>query len=372
MNKREQTFNAGGRTFLLLVGLASVSLVGTQVWSAQVARRAPVRLAQAAPPTVNILRVYSKTEHWPMGARGRSLISFQLANWSSEDIRVNALTVYVSSTPYFANTTSSPTLRNFKLLNASSSAQYGASVYRASPGPDRFAHVDFTSLNLIIPRNRIVPLTVSTEVNGNVLLAYEASVHDGFFRQLFGQPSPLSAIGVTSGQSATLTGGSQDARSIVYAGVLRMGPHPTTPVGLTTPSSEQIIAKYYIWRDQPYALAPSIGGTAAFSFVSNQVLAAPRVLRLYRGSVNPLYLLGSVTVSPGELGGRNISMEGVRPFAVNTSPASPGTLMLTMDTTGAAPGSYLQANASYMEWTDTLTSRINIIDLPVAGGPLRY
>lgn len=361
--------------FMLLAGIAAVAFVSTQVLAARSGFSA--RIAQAAAPALRIQAPVGAPEYWSLASLDKKLLNFSLVNDGSEEILVTGVTLYVSSTPRNANTSSTPALLNFKLRNASSSAQYGSTIWRASPGPTpEYARVSWSGLTIRVPAHGLTPLHVSNDV-ANVSSALAPSIagtkHDAILVTANPTlPTSITARGAVSGASASISGGAASGQKSVFAGVVHAGLHPSSPSGLTTPSSQQVIATFSLWHDDRQLRNPSIGGSSELSFDSNVILRSPRTLRVYRDSVAPANLLGSVTLGSGSLG---LLRPGITlsSWIIGGTQASPSQLLVTLDTSDAIPGNWVRASLNYLYWTDNIVRNIpGPLELPVAANTLRF
>lgn len=358
------------------IGIAIVAVVAV-VWGVNALKqRTLVSTAQASPPAVRIQAGSNVNEYWPISGLDKSLLAFTLINDGPENILVTGLTAYVTSSPPNANTTSTPALMYYKLRNASSSVQYGTTVWRASLGPTpQYAQVSWRNISITVPSRGRVPLVIKNDV---------ANVGSGQARYIVGTshqallvssdailPVSIVARGAVGGVGATISGSVTGGTKTVSAGVLHAGVNPTSPSGLVILGNEQIIAKYSLWHEDRGLRLPSIGGWTMFSFAGNITIRAPRVLRVYRDSVTPANLLGSVTLTNGLLQSQQPGLN-LAAWTINGVQATPSVLIITMDTRDAVSGNWLSLRLVSLRWTDGFIQMLRPTELPLTANQLRY
>lgn len=359
------------------IGIAIVVFIAVAWGVSTLKQTTSTSVAQAVPPAVRIQAIYaSSSEYWPISGLNESLLSFALRNDGAENILVTGLTVYVSSSPPNANTTSTPALLNYKLRNASTSAQYGTTIWRASPGPTpQYAQVSWRNLSITVPSRGMVPFVVNNDVAnvGSALAPFIAGTKHEASLVSSDPVLPVSIIGrgAVSGTGATVSGSSRGGMKTVFASVLHAGLNPTSPRGLMTASSEQIIAKFSLWHEDRGLRSPTVSGWSQITFDSNVTIRSPRTLRIYRDSVTPANLLGTATIPSGLLSAQRPSINLTR-WIIAGIQASPSVLVITMDTRDAVLNNWLTARLTALNWTDNFIPWIQPLELPIAANQLRY
>lgn len=364
--------------FLVATGLISLTFVGAQaIAAARGFRSAGVRIAQAAAPALTVRPdpATVATQFIPVNTGAATLWSFVVDNPSPEPVRLNQVSVYVSSTPYNANadwsgrTGASTTLYNFQLVNANSGARIAPIVAAAASGPDRLAMVTFRFASSTIAASSSLRLAVKSNVHLVRDGATPGSLHQGIVDTLEGA-TPITAVGLWSNRPALVSGSARGNLHWVYGSVVRLGRDATSPAGRKFPSANLPIAKFKIWRDARYERVPSIRRGAYLQFTSTVNNASPRAVRLYKDVVSAASLLGSVNI-PGSMN-RGVSIPIVNQ-EINNSLASPGTLIVTMDARDARPRNTVQAELQYLTWSDGFIPDIwRLLELPLSGNIVSF
>jgi len=340
-------------------------------------------LAQAVPPSVVVqadpsLRLAS---YLPMTAVSTELFSFKISSaTSTEPVRIDRVTLFVTSTPAWAGAASStPTLKNFQLFMQTKAGEVASAVIprgEAYPTIDN-ARVNFNGLNMVIAPSSTARFVLRADVSSLPLRAVSNSKHKVFLPARYTNVGPpidviptIQGTGVNTGiRAGVIASNLSGNQHTVFTSVLHVSVSPTSPSGLSTPSSEQVVAIYNLTREVPYSRYPQP------TYVSIYFSAAPpsvavRQLWIYKDSVVAANRVGGYAFAPGESLSRGINLT---PF--NLESASPRQLIFTFDTSAARVNDKLWFNLQGLRWSDTITGNIPNLDIPPTGmlaGLIKY
>ncbi len=338
--------------------LASVGVFLTlpQGVSAQVAPIVEVLQDAATPPEADLGTTKPDT----------ALFSFYLHNTSAEGVMVTAVNATVSSTPYWADTSETPTIRNYRLIDERTGAQKGGTVFRATLMADLRGRIRFEPTDIYLSAGASARFTLHGEVAPLTQGALSGSGHLYSLEQR-PQYDMLDGYGLATGRPIEETGMALGNTQMVYAAVMHTRLHPLSPSGPSMPGFNQTIAIFHVWKDQYGERDPELN-TLSFWLDSNIVLPEGRDVRVYKNDVNPENLIGTGTIAslPGGV------YFNVGPIAMTGTEWSPDRIYLRMDTHDAVPGNFMQATLSVMWYSDTITTHIGTRETPIAAGRLTY
>lgn len=216
-------------------------------------------------------------------------------------------------------------------------------------------------------RFRFVILNQETVEPGVPLTAFRASgVESGW---LFTDEDVFFSGNSTWGPPA-IEGSVYSSWFTIYRSVLSIARHASSPSGLTSGASEQLVARFVLTNTSPgdYTLNVRLLNLDIGSTIAN---TAPRTIRVYRDSVTTGNLLASHTFAAGEFfSDTEWTDEQFEDFDV-----SPGNrdIFVTLDTTDAATDKRLTVGIGEgVTWSDGVSEILECDSLPVVGNTLFY
>lgn len=347
-----------------------------------------------------------------LGATGLELGRFVLKADQNEDINVTKLVITDVMTGGGA-TAATGTLKNLKLVDATTGTQYGgtvASLDSSSTGSTNSGAAIFDNIaNLVVAKNNAVSLKVVVDLTSYTNGGVSSSSHRLTIQPNFtggvdtssttGSALSLTATGKDSGFSITGTwldfnGSSTNANAdtYVYANYmdvfrtkLTIAKSSSAPSGLTAGSSEQTVAQFVVTNsanvDNQTATIKRMNADIG-STISNTAARAVKIYKDDRSSANNVV---ASTTTPCFNTASTICAFSDTNFTeanftdVDVSAGVSRTIVVTMDTSDAASQKNLTVgldagqSTPHFEWTDGVTSSITMIDsLPLAGNTLTY
>jgi hypothetical protein len=345
-----------------------------------------------------------------LGATGLELGRFVLKADQNEDINVTKLVINDVMTGGGA-TGATGTLKNLKLIDATSGIQYGgtvASLDSSSSGSTSSGAAIFDNIsNLVVPKNNSISFKVVADLtsytNGGVSssshrLAILPNIVGGVDNGTnSGSVLSIAATGKDSGFSLSSTsldfnGSSTNSNTDTYVygnymdvfrTKLTVAKSSSAPSGLVAGSSEQTVAIFVVTNsanvDNQTATIKRMNADIG-STISN---TTARAIKFYKddrtSSGNVIGSTNSCTAGSALCNFADTGFTDAAFTDVDVSAGSSRTILVTMDTSDAATQKNLTVgidagqSVPHFEWTDGVTSSITINDsLPLAGNTLNY
>lgn len=339
-------------------------------------------MVTSTPPTLELRSTEpgaapGRTIHITTNRPGLGIFAFDVVNRSDEPVRIQNVSVAISSTPLAAELGGAVTLANFKLIRGDTNTQVGTTVGKpvADPTPgSRFGLIAFTNVSVRIEAGATFRFLVRTDVRTLRQGAASGSQHrllipEGWMPR--GVPA-IAATGVSTSRAAILAGSAYGDTYTVYAGILRARLNAASPAGLAAGAAEQTIAIFDLWRTDEGERLPIMKDYALLNFSSTIRNTRERNLRLYyEAPGRARRRIGSAVLPVGEIP-RTVSVR-IGQIKITARQAAPGRLTVTMDTTDAGAGRTLTTTLQNIFWTDQVTRSItDVMDLPIIGRTLSY
>ena len=347
-----------------------------------------------------------------LGATGLELGRFVLKADQNEDINVTKLVISDVMTGGGA-TGATGTLKNIKLIDAASGAQYGgtvASLDSSSTGSTNSGAAIFDNIaSLVVPKNNSISLKVVADLTSYTSGGVSSSSH-----RLAIQPSYVGGVdnGTTSGSALSIAATGKDSGfsisgssldfngsstnsntdTLVYANYmdvfrtkLTIAKSQSAPSGLTAGQSEQTVAMFVVTNtanvDNQTATIKRMNADIG-STISN---TAARAIKFYKDDRSSASNVIASTTTPCFNTASTICAFSDTNFTeanftdVDVGAGNSRTIWVTMDTSDAASQKNLTVGLDagqatpHFEWTDGVTSSITMNDsLPLSGNTLTY
>lgn len=292
-----------------------------------------------------------------------TLFTFYVSNDARESVRVNSVSVAVSSTP--------SAIINYRLKDSDTDAQLGGMVGRAhaDAGGSPYQVVTFTGFDFTVAPGARKTFAVTAQFNSIRRGAISNTKHRLLVPPEW-RPDAHAAIvgsGLTTGLAANINGAAVGNSYVVYAAVISAGPNAGTPSGVAVPAAEQTIAVFDAWASTPRERVPALKNISLwFEGTRN---ASPRTVRVYyeeRG--RPRVRIGSFTAPAGLMNSVNMRVSR----KVFADAARHGQITVTFDSRDLAPGAHLRTTLNSLIYSDDITRSIPVAETPIQAGELIY
>ena len=317
-----------------------------------------------------------------MGATDYELATFRLTSDASEAVRVSELVISDNT-----SSAATGTLKNAKLFVEG--VQIGQTVqFDTTSATSTYAHAKFTNLDLTIPVDSTVMVTVKVDATPYSSGAVSGSTHTlAILANYNGGNEGVTAFGVSSGTE--LTGATLDFSAspdadvtvnqmTVYRTKLTAAFASDSPSGATTGGTGATVAKFVVTN------SANVGNYSATIKVMNIGMdqtgisipaATNRALTIYKDSLATSAL---ATTNYGTANNGNFTDSAFTDAGftdVEITPGTSKTFFVTLDTNDAGTTDSLSINleASDITWTDDVTSSITTVNsLPLTPKTLTY
>lgn len=292
-----------------------------------------------------------------------SLFSFYASNDSRESVRINSVSVAVSSTPN--------AIINYRLMQEDG-RQLGGVVGKAhaDAGGSRYQVVTFSGFDFTLAPGASYAFAVNAQFNSLRRGAVSNTRHRLLIPPEWRPDGHATIVGtgLTTRLAANINGTATGNSFVIYAAVVSAGPNAGTPSGAAVPAAEQTVAIFDVWASTPRERVPTLSWVnLGFEGVVNET---PRAVKVYYEEVGRRRVrIGSVTVPAGIMNSVSVSLGNRKIYA---TPARHGKLIVTFDSRGMAPGARVRTTLDPLIYSDTITRSIFVQGTPLAAGELVY
>lgn len=317
-----------------------------------------------------------RSVHVPTNSTG-TVFSFYVTNNSDERVRLDGISVAISSTPLAAELGGAATIANFKLIHGFTGRQVGNTVGKPARDPapgSRYGIIAFSNVNVELAAHSGISFFVRADIRSLRQGAVSGSQHrllipEGWMPR--GIPA-VTGVGVASSRGAITSGSAYGDTYTVYASVLRARLNAASPAGLAAGAAEQTVATFDLWRQDGGERLPIIKDFVVLDFASTIRNTRARNLRLYyEAPGRARRRIGSAVLPIGEIP-RIVSVR-IPQTKITARQDAPGRLTVTMDTTDAQAARTLTTTLQNLVWTDQVTRSISdVMDLPIQTRTISY